>query len=113
VLAAESRAKNRGRYRLLAAEWARNNSHKRSASQRRREILKFQATPLWGDEFVIEEIYHLSKLRSELTGVKWHVDHIVPINSEIVCGLHVESNLQVIPGILNISKGNRFWPDMP
>ena len=47
------------------------------------------------------------------TGVKHHVDHIVPIRSRIVCGFHTESNLRVVPKLVNLQKGNRHWPDMP
>lgn len=69
--------------------------------------------PLWRNRFFIDEIYRLAKLRTKLTGVEWQVDHIVPLKSKTVSGLHVEFNLRVIPKKANLSKGNRYWPDMP
>lgn len=73
-----------------------------------RRATKRNATPPWANRFFIQEAYHLAKLRTKMTGFAWHVDHIVPLNSPLVCGLHCEANLQVIPGALNLSKGNRF-----
>lgn len=71
------------------------------------------AMPAWANPFFIEEIYDLARRRTIATGFPWHVDHIVPTISHLVCGLHTERNLRVIPGKENQSKKNFHWPDMP
>ena len=93
--------------------WEKVNPHKRAAISAKRRARLIQATPIWGNEFFIQEAYHLAQLRTKLTGVEWHVDHIVPLKAELVCGLHNEFNLRVIPQVINLVKGNRTWPDMP
>jgi len=68
-----------------------------------------QAKPKWltdDQKWMIEEIYELRDLRSKLTGVVHHVDHIVPLRGQNCCGLHVPWNLQVIPAVDNLSKSN-------
>lgn len=107
------------RQRNLAAsnayqrEWAKQNRQKTRAACARRFAKKLNATPLWANSFFIAEAYRLALLREKHTGIKWHVDHIVPLQGETVCGLHCESNLAVIPARENIMKNNRHWPDMP
>jgi hypothetical protein len=82
-------------------------------SSAKRRAAKRGATPTWANSFFISEAYRLARLRSRLMGYGWEVDHIVPLRHQLVCGLHIETNLQVIPAFANSSKGNRHWPDMP
>jgi hypothetical protein len=96
------RQKYRAENKDLVTLWDAN----RRANEKR-------ATPSWANQFFIAEAYHLAKLREQVCGGSWHVDHLVPLQSKRVCGLHVEHNLSVIPGPENMSKSNRYWPDMP
>jgi len=108
--------KNKEKICNLAKEFAKNNPEWKAAQCAKRRSLKIQAIPKWVDLELIEEFYVFAKERTEITGIKWHVDHIIPLNSKTVCGLHTVDNLQIIPASLNSSKGNREikkydWPD--
>lgn len=113
VYDAAYRAANKERISAYMIEWQRDNPAKVNAISARRRAAKVNATPAWANMFFIEEAYDLARHRTELFGFPWHVDHIVPLQSPIVCGLHVEHNLAVIPGETNRAKSNRYWPDMP
>lgn len=78
----------------------------------KRRALKRQAMPTWANPERIARVYELAAALSS-GGAEFEVDHIVPLNHPLVCGLHVEANLQVLLVFDNRSKGNRFWPDMP
>lgn len=95
------------------AEWSRKNADRCRLYVNTRKAKRLRATPAWANDFFISEIYDLAVRRTKATGFEWHVDHIVPLKSPLVCGLHVEHNLRVVPALENLQKGNRHWPDMP
>ena len=66
------------------------------------------ATPPWVDADQLEAIYIEAWRMRVLSGIPYEVDHIVPIQNEKVCGLHVPWNLQIIPASENAKKGSRF-----
>lgn len=107
------REANRERYEANQAAWRERHSERRTEQARKRRIGLLKAQPSWANEFFIEEAYLLAALRSRTLGYEWQVDHIVPLVSKKVCGLHVHNNLRVIPAVDNNRKGNRYWPDMP
>lgn len=75
--------------------------------KRNKRIKEFH-TPSWADMKSINIIYKQARKRSAIEGIQYHVDHIVPLNSKLVTGLHVANNLQIIPAKLNLRKGNNL-----
>lgn len=86
------------------------NSHLVNALNAKRRAFKLLATPAWADLEAIKGMYYLATIFNRI-GMNLHVDHIIPLQSDLVCGLHCESNMQLMPAIDNLSKGNRHWPD--
>lgn len=107
------RKANLKKYSAYALKWVKEHPAQDAARAAKRRARTKNATPAWANKFFIDEIYDLARRRAKATGIEWHVDHIIPLNHPLVQGLHCEANLQVIPSIANITKGNRHWPDMP
>jgi hypothetical protein len=117
--AREHQKKNQYSHAQRLAAWHANNPNARyEYNQRpdvklgnkiranRRRAIKKQAIPKWANTDAIEQIYATCPKG-------WHVDHIVPLVSKLVCGLHCEANLRHLPARENMSKNNHHWPDMP
>ena len=113
--AREKTRRNTRRYRARNPDLIKEkaNSPEWVAYRAARRARSREATPPWSNDFFIKEAYALAKLREKVTGGRWQVDHIVPLRSKLVCGLHCEQNFAVIRREENSSKGNRHWPDMP
>lgn len=98
---------NRAAHYEKMREWKKQNPGKVNAETAKRRARKHSATPRWANPGKIKDIY------AEARRARSHVDHIVPLRSTLVCGLHCEANLQVLPPSENHKKSNRHWPDMP
>lgn len=90
--------------------WRKINPQKVRAKSAKRRADKKQATPPWADHAAINKVYEEAIRLEKETGIPHHVDHIYPLKSPYLCGLHIAENLQPLPYSENISKGNRTWP---
>jgi len=115
--AAESNRRNYTKHRDKRISAMRNyeirNPHIIIKRQVKRRTSMKNSVVAWNAEwndFVTQEAGILRRLRNKATGVMWEVDHVIPLNSKVVCGLHVAENLAVIPKYVNRSKHNRYDP---
>lgn len=93
-------AKNREKIRLKNSKYRLSNLGKYAAKENKRRAAKLNQTPKWADLKAIEQFY--------INCPKgYHVDHIIPLQGKNVRGLHVLENLQYLPALENIRKGNK------
>ena len=67
-----------------------------------------RAVMKWSELKAIQEVYRICAELTESTGIQHNVDHHVPLNSDVVSGLHVLSNLRILTASENIAKSNSF-----
>ena len=119
IYRAENRdARNKARKRWhknnpeKSAEWARNyqknNKGKIAAKNAKRYAAKMNRTVGWADLEAIKAIYEQASQLTVETGIQHHVDHIIPMQGQLVSGLHVETNLQILTASENCAKGNSY-----
>jgi len=90
-------------------EWAKNNKARVAAHNAARNACKIQRTVGWGNKEKIREIYNAAAAFKFFNPFGRHcVDHIIPLRGKCVSGLHVEENLQVMTGVENNQKYNKF-----
>ena len=103
--------KYRKRMSDKSQEWIYANYDKHLARVKSRDAALKGHKPAWADESVMRSLYRLAQIYSRALGEPYQVDHIVPLKSKLVCGFHVQHNLQILPASANARKGNRHWPD--
>ena len=113
-------------------QWAENNKDKLAEYGKRsrakhvgtnkylgylRRRRKRAAMPPWADKEAIKKMYEKVARMNRLAGrntpgrCAFHVDHIIPLNGENVCGLHIPDNLRIMRASDNIRKGNKVEGD--
>ncbi len=107
----KNRVRNALRRKETYAAYKKRHSGRVNARNALRTNEKSRRTPCWltaDDRWIIEQAYELAKQRTDVFGFPWHVDHIIPLRGELVSGLHTPYNLQVIPGVDNLRKLNKY-----
>lgn len=94
-------SKNREKASAIALTWAKENRSRKRANNSNYRCVKLQRTTAWSELELIAEFY-----KNCPDG--YHVDHVIPLQGELVSGLHVLANLQYLPASENCSKGNKF-----
>ncbi len=104
------RDKNKTKKAQYIKQWKINNSGTVTSWAAKRRANKLNATPSWLTEEQLRDIklfYAKSTQLQQVTGIKHHVDHIIPLQGKNVSGLHVPWNLQILTATENLKKGNR------
>lgn len=95
--------------RKASLKWSRNNRAIGVKNKMRRRDKQRQSTPLWLTKehiSIMNKFYNLATKLSKNSRIKFHVDHIIPIQGKEISGLHVPWNLQILEASVNIRKGN-------
>lgn len=133
---------NKGQYAATAKRYRERNKHRlkamrRESRERRKEAIttynraykeanralyascekarharKLKAMPVWVDREQIDSFYVEARRLTAETGVEHQVDHIMPLQSDVLCGLHVPWNLQVISKERNLRKSNQILQEL-
>ena len=105
------RENNRDKVREASRVWSQAN-HDYEIDKRLKRLNKHrQAIPAWCETAAIAILYRIRKNRSRYRG-EHHVDHVIPLQNDLVCGLHCLDNLEVVPALDNQSKSNSFDQDL-
>ena len=111
----ESYPVNKEQILLQNKKWRAENRDAVNASGAKRRAAKLQRTVAWANLDAIKEVYKDCEeinLAAKTAGCteKFVVDHEIPLQGELVSGLHIEYNLQIVTHKENCSKHNNFEP---
>ena len=94
----------------IQAKSQRKHSATKNAATAKRRASKLVRTPIWSDIAEMKGIYVMAKVATKSVGIPMEVDHYYPLQGDLVSGLHVPANLQVISRRANKAKGNAYAP---
>jgi len=111
IVIARAQARPVAEKRLYRATWKANNPLQVLADNKVRRRKHRDATPPWlsrKQKSEIRQLYQIAMTMTQTTGEQYVVDHIIPLQGETVCGLHVPWNLRVITQEENLKKSNKL-----
>jgi 5-methylcytosine-specific restriction endonuclease McrA len=111
IVIARANARPLSEKRVGQKAWKERNLLWVRADTKNRRRKHRQATPPWltrAQKSEMRELYKIAITMTKTTGERYVVDHIVPLRSELVCGLHVPWNLRVITQEENLKKSNQL-----
>jgi len=94
--------------------WKTNNPERVKADTSNRRRRHREATPPWltrAQKTEMRQMYQAAMAISKVSGESYVVDHIIPLRSESVCGLHVPWNLRIVTRHENAVKSNALPDD--
>jgi hypothetical protein len=92
----------------FSAAWSRRNPDKKAAIDAARRCAKLRRVPPWADRNAIAAVFEEAKRLTAETGTPYEVDHEIPLQGELVSGLHIHANLRIKTRVENRRKGNKF-----
>ena len=107
------RKNNLDKIASINKKYRQNNLGYHTAKSKKYKAFKLHRTPIWltkNDLKKIEQVYIFSQMLSKTRGIKYVVDHIIPLQgrNNSVSGLHIFSNLDIITNKANCIKSNTF-----
>lgn len=104
----ENEQENRHKRRVYAKQYLKDNASYFAEAAARRKASKQRQTPIWYESGAVKKMYEMAKHLNGVWGTNLQVDHIIPLTSDTVCGLHCLDNLQLLDAPLNVSKSNNY-----
>lgn len=103
--------KNRDKIRAKYTKYYANNRDKVNDLAEHNRLKRLKRVPTWlskEDRQSIRKVYALARELTAAYGFPWEVDHVIPLRGKTVSGLHVPSNLQIMPKSENRRKSNYY-----
>ena len=102
------REENPEKAKASSKSWVERNRGKKNFYTMSRYTGLKNRSVAWANPEAIQDFYDTAAALTAETGIKHNVDHIIPLHGDLVSGLHVESNLQILTQAENCSKSNSF-----